>query len=147
MQRIGTWYQSLQSLSQTKVVDMKKQILSAVIALPLVLTSAASSFANNTVRIAQVKTPPTAVDTLKPAPSNILERAVSKPVTQNSNLGNSLQITGEDPTAPGGSFKPQPLPQPKPPRTDLIFQNPGTIVEPGLNSIPQNQNINGAVGH
>ena len=118
---------------------MNKPILSAAIALPLVIASAASSFANDAAKLSP------AIDTLTTT-SNV-QPILSKPSIQDRLVnGSQTSIDAiDDRIKPGeGGKVPGRGPGPRPPR----FPDPDQLqnvnintVNPGFNSIPQSPNI------
>jgi hypothetical protein len=105
---------------QYRKIDMKKQIVSLAIALPIVLASATSSFAGEVVKKPVITPNPT----VKPV--------VSAPVTGG----------GEDTHRNGqGNIGKKPAKPPTPPRRGTILVNQRQILQP-VNSTLSNQNTN-----
>lgn len=112
---------------------MNKQILSVAIALPIVLVSAGQSLASDAVRISQVTTTPVTADILKPTlPKSTLPDVRAVNTQQGPN----------DVIVPGPGVVVPPPPPPPPPWKERLLQNQNGVVAPGLNSSPQNLNIN-----
>lgn len=121
----------------TERVDMNKPILSAAIALPLVIASAASTFANDAAKLS-----PTIGNS---AITNTVQPILSQPLMQDG-LVNGFQTSIDERIRPGSGVQgPGRGPGPRPPKFPVPdeLQNVNiNTVNPALNSIPQVPNIN-----
>lgn len=120
----------------TERVDMNKPILSAAIVLPLVIASAASSFANDAAKLS-----PTIRNS---AITNTVQPIVSQPLIQDGLVNGSLTSGGETIKPGEGVRVPGRGPGPRPPKfpgpDELQNVNINTV-NPIFNSIPQSPNI------
>jgi hypothetical protein len=99
--------------------NMKPQILTLAIALPMIMANAAASYAGEIVQVSQQ---------VNDAVSNKTEISVS------SKISNPV----EDLNRPGEGVKP---PKPRPPKRDISLNGKVNILAPVVNVIPQNLNI------
>lgn len=121
----------------TERVDMNKPILCAAIALPLVIASAASTFANDAAKLS-----PTIGNS---AITNSVQPVLSQPLIQDGLVNGSLTSGGETIKPGEGVRGPVRGPGPRPPKFPVPdeLQNVNiNTANSDLNSIPQVPNIN-----